>query len=322
MTETLDDAQIQDGIFICRILIIIPFTVLVYDYLLTLRQEVAGFWRTRLTLGSFFFYTNRYSPLFGNLPILIQYYSTTTDPDKLPVRRLLASPARHPLTILELCRVFRAYHQYFALISQVLVAVMLIMRTFALYERSKKILALTILVTLGAFVFAAWILLTGNDLDTLSAQIDAFGCPIGTSHSKSLRLGAAWSGMLVFDVTIFGLTLFKALTLDARRGSLLTVLLRDGSVYFALMTISNACNIGTYTMGNAFTRGSATTVTNVVSSVGISHLMFNIIDPNIRLPLTRNRTSRSATEDYPVISTVSPYTTEYPTEYSVTDDER
>lgn len=28
------------------------------------------------------------------------------------------------------------------------------------------------------------ILLTGNNFDTLSAEIAAFGCPLGTSHSK------------------------------------------------------------------------------------------------------------------------------------------
>ncbi|KAF7335790.1 hypothetical protein MVEN_02235000 [Mycena venus] len=310
MTETLNDAQIQDAIFICRILIIVPFTVLVYEYLLTLQREVSGFWGSRLTWASFFFYVNRYSPLVGNLPILIQYYSTTTDPDKLPVRCPTLF-SRQALTIPQLCRVFRAYHQYFALLSQVLVAVMLIMRTYALYERNRKVLAFTILVTLGAFTFAVWILLTGNDTNTLSAQISAFGCPLGTSHSKSLRLAAAWSGMLVFDVTIFGLTLLKALRLNARQGDLLTVLIRDGSVYFALMIISNACNIGTYTMGNPFTRGSATTVTNVVSSVMITRLMFNLRDPKIRIrtPLTSNRTT--TTEDYPAISTVSPYTNEY-----------
>ncbi|KAF7375318.1 hypothetical protein MSAN_00418700 [Mycena sanguinolenta] len=255
-------------------------------------------------MGLLFFYMNRYSPLLGNLPILVQYYSTTTDPDKLPV-----------------CRALRAYHQYYALLSQVLVAVMLIMRTFALYERNKKILAITILVTLGVFVFAVWILFTGNDLDTLSPQIDVFGCPIGTSHSKSLRLGAAWSGMLVFDVTIFGLTLFKALKLNARRGGLLTVLLRDGSVYFALIIAANASNIGTYTMGNAFTRGSATTITNVVSSVMISRLHFNIFDPKVRTPRASNHT-RSTTEGYPEISTLSPYPNEYTmnTRWSTADD--
>ncbi|KAJ6468259.1 hypothetical protein C8R45DRAFT_1018063 [Mycena sanguinolenta] len=304
MTELLNDTQIQNAIFISRILIIVPYTLLVYEYLLTLHLEVGAFWRTRMTWGSFLFYVNRYSPLFGNLPILIQYYSTTTDPDKLPM-----------------CRALRAYHQYYALLSQVLVAIMLIMRTFALYGRNKKVLAFIILVTLGAFVFAVWILFTGNDLNTLSPQIEAFGCPIGTSHSKSLRLGAAWSGMLVFDVTIFVLTLFKALRLNARRGDLLTVLLRDGSAYFAFIIVANASNIGTYTMGNAFTRGSATTVTNVVSSVMISRLHLNIFDPKIRTPHPTTRT-HSATEDYPEISTLSPYPNEYTmnTHWSTADD--
>ncbi|KAJ7352190.1 hypothetical protein DFH08DRAFT_957000 [Mycena albidolilacea] len=252
MIETLNDAQIQDALFICRILIIVPFTVLVYE-----------------------------------------------------------------------CKALRAYHQYFALLSQVLVAIMLIMRTFALYERNKKILALTVLVTLAAFIFAVGILLTGNNFDTLSAEIVAFGCPLGTSHSKSLRLAAAWSGMLIFDVTIFGLTLLKALRVNGRRGDLVTVLLRDGSVYFALMIISNACNIGTYTMGNPFTRGSASTVTNVVSSVIISRLIFNLRNPKIRLPVTSNRTSGSTTQAYPEISTVRPYMTEYTmnTQWSTAEDD-
>ncbi|KAJ7675558.1 hypothetical protein B0H17DRAFT_1080680 [Mycena rosella] len=248
MTETANETQIQSALVISRFLIIVPFTILVYEYLITLEHEVSRFWGTRLTWGTAFFYLNRYSSLFGTVPIVFQYYSTTTNPDKMPM-----------------CSAFRAYHQYFALISQVLVAVMLIMRTFALYERSKIILAFTVFVTLCAFIFAVWVLLTGNEVNTLSAEIAAFGCPMGTPHAKSLRLAAAWSGMLVFDIMIFGLTLFKALRhgRSRARGGLLAVLLRDGSVYFALMIISNAANIGTYTMGGPFISGTATTVTNV-----------------------------------------------------------
>ncbi|KAJ6578457.1 hypothetical protein B0H19DRAFT_1253696 [Mycena capillaripes] len=338
MSETASAAQIQDSINICRTLIVVPFTVLVYDYLLTFEREVSGFWGTRMTWGSLFFYLNRYSPLFGNLPILVQYFSTTTNPAKMP---LSVSP---PLPNFDLIyyqvpgipsippvfRVVDAGSCGGSVVSDfpriphpTLDSAILIMRTYALFERSKRVLALTLLVTLGAFISAICFLLTGNDIDTLSAEIATFGCPIGTSHSKGLRLAAAWSGMLVFDVTIFGLTLFKALTLKARRGDLLTVLLRDGSVYFALMVISNACNIGTYTMGDPFTRGSATTVVNVVSSIMISRLMFNLRDPKIRLPQSHNRTTRSSTaEDYPAISTVSPYTTEYTmnTQWTTSDD--
>ncbi|KAJ7161791.1 hypothetical protein C8R43DRAFT_991490 [Mycena crocata] len=301
MTETATDAQIQQAIFLSRILIIIPFTILVYEYLLTLKRETRQFWGRPLTWGSFFFYLNRYTSIFGTIPVVVQYNSTTTDSAKMPVSTL--------------CRAMRAYHQYFALVSQVMVAIILIMRTFALYDRSKRILALTVLITLGIFAFAIAELLTKTEVETLADNIAAFGCPIGTPHAKSLRLAAAWSGMLLFDVMIFGLTLYKALRLKVGRGELLTILIRDGSVYFALMIASNACNIGTYTMGGPFMSGTLTTVTNVLASVMISRLMFNLSGPRERLPQTYPRTARSTTDpDGPAISTINPYTT---TEYAL-----
>ncbi|KAJ6518380.1 hypothetical protein DFH09DRAFT_1287588 [Mycena vulgaris] len=285
---------------ITRILLIAPFTILVYEYILTFEREVTRYWGTPFSWGTLFFYLNRYSPLFGTIPVIVQYYSTTTDPAKIPV-----------------CKAFRAYHQYFALLSQVLVAVMLIMRTFALYGRNKMILAFMILITLGAFAFAIWVFLSGTEVHTLSPEIAAFGCPLGTPHAKSLRLATAWSGMLVFDVMIFGLTLFKALRGDWRRSDLLTILIRDGSIYFALMILSNAGNIGTYTMGGPFISGAATTVTNITSSVMISRLMLNLRDPAIRLPHRQSRTSTYSTShgggahDPPAITTLGPYESEY-----------
>ncbi|KAJ7212544.1 hypothetical protein GGX14DRAFT_84789 [Mycena pura] len=217
-----------------------------------------------------------------------------------------------------MCHALRSYHQYFALISQVLVAVMLILRTFALYERNKAVLAFMIFVTLGAFAFALGILFTRNDDRSVSPRLAAFGCPVATTHSKGLRLAVAWSGMLVFDVMIFGLTLIKALRLSAcRSGRLLTILIRDGSMYFALLIISNACNIATYTMGGPFTRGSATTVTNITSSIMISRLIFNLRVP--ARPRSRSGTRTRATgvpgaaEDWsadayePELTTVAPH---------------
>ncbi|KAJ7063882.1 hypothetical protein C8F01DRAFT_1129685 [Mycena amicta] len=315
MVETEDEAAIGHDIYISRLLILIPFTILLYEYLLTLSREVAGFWawRRRPTWGTAFFFINRYSPLVGNIPILVQYFSTTTDPSKLHI-----------------CHALRAYHQYFALLSQVLVAVMLIMRTYALYERNRRILAFTILITLAAFIFAVYILLSSgaDPKNMLSPELAAFGCPVATAKARSLRLGEAWSSMLVFDVTIFALTLYKALRLHAhgagaRGGGLIEILLRDGSVYFALMVISNACNIATYTMAGPFLRGSATTVTNVTSSIMISRLMLNLRAPTStstfsprpthvhgRTQSTSRLTRTGADTGGPALTTVAPYYTQ------------
>ncbi|KAJ7242681.1 hypothetical protein C8J57DRAFT_1477388 [Mycena rebaudengoi] len=59
---------------------------------------------------------------------------------------------------------------------------------------------------------------------------------------------AAWGGMLVFDVMIFILTLYKALQYETCTGSLFSILFRDGCMYFGIMITVNAINIGIYTM--------------------------------------------------------------------------
>jgi len=49
------------------------------------------------------------------------------------------------------------------------------------------------------------------------------------SSANFLGLGAAWGGMLIFDALVFGMTLYKSLTLPRLRGvNLLSVLFRDG----------------------------------------------------------------------------------------------
>ncbi|KAJ4478013.1 hypothetical protein C8R41DRAFT_292746 [Lentinula lateritia] len=88
--------------------------------------------------------------------------------------------------------------------------------------------------------------------------------------------------MLLFDFLVFSLTLYKALTLQRDgRMTLLSVLMRDGTIYFGVMAISIIGNILTFLLGSSQTRGMATTFTNAISSIMISRLMFNLRDPSL-----------------------------------------
>ncbi|KAJ7895559.1 hypothetical protein B0H14DRAFT_2680829 [Mycena olivaceomarginata] len=306
MTESLSDVEIQQQIEISRYLVLVPFTVLVYEYTLTFRLEVERYWGTRLTAGNALFFINRYSALFGTVPILVELLSTTTDPSKAAM-----------------CHGFQEYHKYFVLLSQILVAVMLIMRTYALYERNKYVLALTVVVTLTVIVFALYILLAGSSHDTLDPFLKSFGCPSAAPHDSNLRLAAAWSGMLIFDVMIFVLTVYKALRHDMGSGSLFSVLFRDGSMYFGIMIAVNVGNIVTYTSGGPIISGSATTILNIVSSLMLTQLMLNLRDPRI-LRAQRNRTTRlTTTHDSPAITTfMEPYMgTDIPMDSMWTEEE-
>ncbi|KAF8193248.1 hypothetical protein K438DRAFT_2017814 [Mycena galopus ATCC 62051] len=227
MTESLSDVEIQQQIEISRYLVFAPFTILVYEYISTLRLEVERYWGTGLTWGTALFYINRYSALFGTAPILWEMLLTTTDPRKAAM-----------------CDAFKSYHEYFVPVSA-----MLIMRTYALYERNNYVLALMIFVTLSAVVFGMFILLSGGQQDMLDPNLQALGCPTPSPQDSNIRSAAGWGGMLVFDVMIFILTVYKALRYETRRGSLFSVMFLDGSIYFGTMIAVNAANIATYTSG-------------------------------------------------------------------------
>ncbi|KAJ6571563.1 hypothetical protein B0H19DRAFT_662613 [Mycena capillaripes] len=282
MIESLSDAEIHRQLEISRFLVFIPLTLAVYDYVLTFEEEVSRYWGTHLTWGTVLFYINRYSAIFGTVPVLAEMLLTTTDSRKSAV-----------------CDGFTQYHEYFALASQILVSTMLIMRTYALYERNKPVLAFMIFVTFCAVVSAVYLLLSGHSRDVLDPHLKSFGCPSPTTHDTNIRTAGAWSGMLVFDVMIFLLTVYKCYKYVVHNGSplsgsLFAVLFRDGACYFIIMIAANAANIATYTMGGPIISGSGTTAVNVLSSILMSRLMLNLRDPHILRLSQRSRAVRLA----------------------------
>lgn len=199
---------------------LVALSILYYDYALTFGLEVSRFWVHRgFSWAAFFFYLNRYLGIFGHIPVAVEYFWTG-----------------YPSNKAQICLKLQMYHQYFVIVVQIVVAVMLIMRTYALYDRSRKILIVQICVTLTAIGLGAYSVASGkkSSHDETPADVTPFiGCSTSLTKDSAVRLGIAWCGMLVFDIMVFTLTLHKALQLQRAGGvSLLTLLLRDGSVYF------------------------------------------------------------------------------------------
>ncbi|TFK41785.1 hypothetical protein BDQ12DRAFT_720597 [Crucibulum laeve] len=281
---------------------LISITILAYEYYLTFVYEVERFWIPRvINLASFFFCLNRYLVLFGHIPVMLEYFWMSNDPEKLQMY-----VPNHPYHRL-------SYHQYLAIVIQIIVASMLIMRTYALYERSMRVLALYLFVGAAAVAFGCWAVIGGKRVAPPEKVLVYVGCAVSLSTEAASRLGAAWGGMLVFDSLVFGMTLYKSLTLPRRRGiNLLSVLLRDGSLYFGVIVASNLANILTFLLGGPYTRGVMTTFTNIMSSVLISRLMLNLRDPALTNSSIHGSGSIESSTMYPNISTVvDPCVTEY-----------
>ncbi|KAF7345844.1 hypothetical protein MVEN_01606100 [Mycena venus] len=192
---------------------------------------------------------------------------------------------------------------------------MLFLRTYALYERSKRVLALMLGVAVGT-----WSVITSTSSDDTSINL-YFGCNFTTSRSEGNSQAVAWAGVTIFDCTIFLLTLYKAFGRHRTNGlDLFTILLRDGvafsfgssvrssvcasdarvlgSLYFGVMVTSNLVNILTLVIGNPYSQGIATTFTNIISSIMITRLMLNLRDPALahmsgRLPQSTTTTGNN-----------------------------
>ncbi|KAF7350147.1 hypothetical protein MVEN_01317100 [Mycena venus] len=289
------DIQIQLEINANYYLNLVAFSLLFYEFFLTFNLEVSRYWGLAPTAPNVLFFLNRYGMLFGTVPIVFQYFWTTTNtPQKLASTH--TAWRNRDLTCTR-CETLHTYHEWFAVVSQIIIGVMLILRTYALYERNRRVLGLMVFVSAGVIAVGAWSVISGpspkpgDDVPQLDLYI---GCSTGMSSSQSTGLAAAWAGMGVFDCTIFMLTLYRALSRRHAPGlDLVTVLLRDGSIYFAIIVVVNLSNILTFVLAGSYSRGVPTTLANVISSIMISRLMFNLRDPS--LSTMSGRFSASAT---------------------------
>ncbi|KAJ6576065.1 hypothetical protein DFH09DRAFT_371921 [Mycena vulgaris] len=257
----------------------ISFTLLFYDYFLTLGWEISRYWGAKITWPTVLFFLNRYGTLLGNIPVVIQtFWTTPSTPTKTTV-----------------CRYLSSYHQYFIIIIQIIVGVMLILRTYALYERNNRVLGFLIVFSAGIICVGVWAIVSSGRPSEDNFNIPLYiGCTYEMARPQSIGMAIAWSAMGLFDCMIFLLTLCRALSQRHLTGlPLITVLIRDGSIYFGVMVISNLANILTFVFGGPYTHGVATTFTNIISSIMISRLVLNLRDPTLSTTTTSTGFSRS-----------------------------
>ncbi|KAF7319601.1 MCU domain-containing protein [Mycena chlorophos] len=286
------------------------FTLLLYDYALTLDWEVSRYWsrRSNLNWPTFLFYLNRYGTLAGNIPVaLTAFWTSVPTASKVKVRVFVsASSQTHLFTS---CKALDSYHQYFVILSQIVIGLLLLLRTYALYDRSRLVLAFMLAFGVGMIALGLWATLDSHHSSPQGSPVVALyiGCEYLVPKEESTSLIVAWLAMGAYDVMIFGLTLARALTEWFRTRSarvpgegrsstptLLQVLMRDGTIYFGVIALFNFGNIITFAIGGPTTRGILDTATNIISSLAISRLMLNLRDPSLSHAYRHHDPSESA----------------------------
>ncbi|KAI0272850.1 hypothetical protein BGY98DRAFT_1066860, partial [Russula aff. rugulosa BPL654] len=202
--------------------------MLYYDYLLTLPQEIQFLWPPHNKQGWFTLacLLNRYIPMIGVIPVAISYF--------FPV-----NPS--------VCEGLHAYREWFMAAIQTHVEILCLLRVYALYGRSPRILVLLIFLGMGSFVtsIVSLFLVDRKIGDETIPVISPFGgCAQYTPDIGGRFTAIAWAGAFAGDTAIFFLTLYKAFTIG-RGVKLLDVIVRDGTMYFSALSLMNLGNIMT-----------------------------------------------------------------------------
>ncbi|ETW76080.1 hypothetical protein HETIRDRAFT_446792 [Heterobasidion irregulare TC 32-1] len=199
--------------------------VLYYDHIITLSMEIARIWSRPLSKPALWFFLNRYLPFFGHIVVVVFILGGVTPDDTS-------------------CQAYVLFHQFMLIFNQVVVAVLLILRTYAFYGKSRSILAALSLILLAAIILACWTSITHNISIVVSGN-PIRGCHSGLSYESGVYIAIAWEAQAVFDVVVFALTLYKSYQhqrdLECSLGSkeagsgkvgLVELFIRDGAVYF------------------------------------------------------------------------------------------
>jgi hypothetical protein len=242
--------------------ILVANSIMMYDHMATLTEEINFIWRRPKALSAIAFLVNRYFALLGNIYGL--FFTFMPIPEQS-------------------CSNYLTLRQLFIFFQQFIVGVILIIRTYALYNCSKRMLIWTtlIFVVLAGGSSAGAIGQYAGNL-TISPGV---GCYETYTVEVSIRCGLAWLAMFAFELLIFVLTVRRTcktrgllrFRLTGRRNAL-DVIFHDGAMYFGAMTLCNIPNIVMYYSALGVVRGSLglATFTSCMSVTLISRLMLNL----------------------------------------------
>ncbi|KAI0651323.1 hypothetical protein C8Q79DRAFT_897161, partial [Trametes meyenii] len=257
-----------------------PLALLYYDFVLTIPQEIERYWKGSFSWTTLLFFLNRYLSVVMHLPVIVEFFGD------------LSGPVSFSEATLFDCRQVRMYHHIISIVIQGIVAALLIIRTYALYGRDRRVLVLLLIIIGVGGAVGTWAITAGPGVHrtaNMHSEVvaDHIGCDTTLSQQQGYNLALTWGSMLIFDATVFVLTILQAFKAGrAWRGGYIHVMLRDGntlnmssSVLFAFY-LTTILTLAVSTISPTY-RGFTISLTNVVSATLVTRLMLNIRDPNL-----------------------------------------
>jgi len=293
---------IELGIIIANRAHVAVAALFVYDTLLTFSQEVSHIWGRQFSGTTVLYLVNRYGELAQKVLIILGLFPWQS----ITVRRLsLTSLSVFLYTCLTpsgrySCTVISWMNDILSAITFLSISMFFALRVYAIMDRQ---------VTLAVTVFVLASLLPAISLyqqSTISLSIvhaPVLGFGICQEHSTifvgtysilatTCRVATAASDLLVLVITLVKTFNMRRLASEHNiRTPLMTLLLRDGSLYFAAIFTLNVADV---ILLQLVTFGAVADIVTTLSVILISRFMLNLRD----LSLADSEASRSSRAEF------------------------
>lgn len=248
-----DNVSSTEEVLLHNYLHMIAMSFVYFDHFITFDAEIEYLWKQPKTPSARLFFLNRYLAFFGNICVTVLVFTTIS---------------------VTSCRHYNLVRQTLLIISQIIVCILLTMRIYAIYACSLRVLYCMVASAIILLGVSCWSLFGQKHVDSTPVS----GCHIGLDRDTAIRIASAWEALFVYDTIIFSFTLFK--TYKERRNhitpDILSLILRDGAIYFAVMAFANLSNILTFYLAPPFLRGSLSSFASCISVTMMSRLMLNL----------------------------------------------
>ncbi|KAH9896100.1 hypothetical protein C8Q73DRAFT_789883 [Cubamyces lactineus] len=261
-SESVESAEIADRsfLFLANVALFAEATLIFYEYGITINNEVRLIWRRKVTGASVLFVLNRYIMIMDNIITLASFPAMSNRNSHLNV------PIRcYALAWIDVVLNLLPYFVWNAFST---------MRVYAISGRDWRIAALVCILMLGPII---------SNIYNIPFEFPVnMPPPYGCSFDNSVSLAThAIVPLMAGDAIVILVTWWKTYKLkkaadEARITiSLVDLLLRDGSVYFATMLVVNSLHIMmNYVVKISFLGD----VADVITSILISRFIMNLRD--------------------------------------------
>ncbi|KAF7349413.1 hypothetical protein MSAN_01731200 [Mycena sanguinolenta] len=268
--------DVASQIWIHDYLQLLGISLMYWDWLVTLDNEVGFMWKRARSASACWFFAVRYSGILGNIPVTV--FTFYNIPVQVPAAHSNSTANTDSLFCSGAIYITRAIKSCSLGRSSLFPVIVMLVRIHALYERNLRVLAALLVIGFPLLAVIFWSV--KGPQSTLEVSFP--GCHTSVPKSSNYRLAGAWLALFVFDSLCFGLTLYKTFSTWRRTGSeanhlpIHTLVLRDGAVYYAAMTLANLSNIISFYIGGPILSGSLSTFASCVSVTLMARLMLNL----------------------------------------------